>query len=242
MIRPLTISLGILLSASNTGLAADCTTIWREMDATYSTRLLQNFGKSLDPSAQLRTNSRLPLSTPISIYIEDPKAPQSLFYKDTLDQIAKEVPFVYELTPTPDEATIGVGVVDDDGIGSEDFHLALESIQPDPEARSELLTAMIEGSQIRYTERLVAYHTSERSPPPPARRFVAIGTAYLPNIRTIAAISVIGTQYLEYAKACKGYQGVFLFNSLFDKIQEDDFNLIRHAYSLYPEENLSIER
>lgn len=242
MIRSLAISLGILLSTGNAGLAGDCSTIWRAMDATYSTRLQQNFGKSLDPSAQLRTNSRLPLSTPISIYLEDPKAPQSLFFIDTLHQIAEATTFEYVLTSTPDGATIAVGVVDEDGMGSEDFHLALETIQPDREARSELITAMIEGDQIRYTEKVVVYRISESSPPPPARRFVALGTVYPPNIRAIAATSVIGAQYMEYAKACKGYQGVLSFSSLFDKVQDDDFNLIRHAYSLSLEESTTIKR
>jgi hypothetical protein len=242
VIRSLAISLGILLSASNTGLAADCTTIWRKMDAEYSAELAQNLGKPNDPTVEYRTNSQLQLSTPTTIYLLDPKAPQSMVFMDTLDQVAAEIPLRFKLVARPEKATIGVGVVDDTGIGSEDFHITLESFETDATKRSKFLASLASGNQIQYTEEWKVYRGSEDKPLPPARRFIALGTASISNIRAIALSSIIGAQYLKYVQACEGYQGVFWFNTGFDKVQPDDLALIRHALSVDREQLTKIER
>ncbi len=241
MIRLAAFCAVVSIALSGIAIAAECTAVWRKLDAEFIEKMKENPSLIIEPGFELRSNDTLPLSSSVYIHLRDPNAPQTKLFMDVLDQVASIIDLKLTLAAAPIIATIGVGVIDESGIPTETFHEALESFVVDAEERAELLTAMNNDVTMRYVEKTTVFVTSGKSRAP-ARRFIAIGTTRPANIRTLAVLSVVGSRYQRYARACEGYQGMFLFNSGFDELQPDDFRLFKYIYSLSNETSSKIDR
>ena len=220
----------VLVTSSSVAIAAECASVWRKLDVDFEEKLQMNRLQPLDAGLKLVTNETLPRSGEVAVYLQDPSAPQTELFMETLEEVASILDLKLMRTPTPIAATIGAGVIDESGVPTEDFYDALEAFEPDAEERAELVASLFSDQTMRYFEKVKVYATSRKAPTP-ARRFSAIGTANPADIRTFALLSVVGSRYQKYARECEGYKGVFVFRSGFDTLQPDDLRLLDHIYS-----------